>query len=108
MKAQKAIRCMRCGKCCLSNLFFYIKDVDLDRWRREGRDDILHIIENRQAVWGGDHFVSARDGTFLHGCPFLEWEGKTNSCSIYETRPQVCRDYRPGSSKICPQYYKEL
>ena len=99
---------MRCGKCCLSNLFFYIKDVDLDRWRREGREDILHIIENRQAVWGGDHFVSARDGTFLHGCPFLEWEGKTNSCSIYETRPQVCRDYRPGSSKICPQYYKEL
>lgn len=97
---------MRCGKCCLSSLFFYIKDDDIERWKSEGRKDILHVIENLQSVWAGDHFVSGKDGTFLHGCPFLEWEEETYSCSIYETRPKVCRDYLPGSSEICSQYYK--
>ena len=108
MKTNRAIRRTRCGKCCLSNLFFYIKDVDIDRWRRESREDILHIIENHHAVWAGDHFVSAKNGTFQHGCPFLEWEGGIYKCSIYGTRPRVCRDYRPGASKICSQYYKGL
>ncbi|MBN2567994.1 MAG: YkgJ family cysteine cluster protein [Deltaproteobacteria bacterium] len=108
MKKKRVTICMRCGKCCLSNLFFYITDDDIERWKREGRKDILHIIENRQAVWGGDHFVSARDGTFMHGCPFLEWKDGRHSCSIYQTRPRVCRDYLPGSSKICSQYYRKI
>lgn len=108
MKKKRVTICMRCGKCCLSNLFFYITDDDTERWKREGRKDILHIIENLQAVWGGDHFVSARDGTFMHGCPFLEWKEGRHNCSIYQTRPRVCRNYLPGSSKICSQYYREL
>lgn len=108
MKAKRATRCTHCGKCCLSNLSFYVKDADIERWKLQNREDILHIIENCQAVWAGDHFVSARDGTFLHGCPFLEWDGGIYNCSIYGTRPRVCRDYRPGSSKICSQYYKGL
>jgi len=108
MKTREVIRCMRCGKCCLSNLFFYIKDADIERWKAQDREDILHIIENHQAVWAGDHFVSAKNGTFQHGCPFLEWEGKIHRCSIYGTRPRVCREYIPGSSKICSQYYKGL
>jgi len=106
MKTPKATCCKRCGTCCLSGLFFYIRDEDIERWERDGRNDILHVIDNLQAVWAGDHFVSARDGTFLHGCPFLEWEGDIYRCSIYDTRPRVCREYQPGSSRICPQYYR--
>ena len=26
------------------------------------------------------------------------------SCSIYETRPFICRNFAPGSSDLCPQY----
>lgn len=99
---ESAPPCRRCGKCCLADMIAYVTAEDLSRWEREGRKDILHIIENEQAVWLGDHFISGRTGRPIYGCPFIEIEDGLFSCSIYETRPQVCRDYRPGSSKICP------
>lgn len=80
----------------------YVKAGDLERWEREGRKDILHIIEKEQAVWLGDHLISGRTGRPIYGCPFIEIEDGLFSCSIYETRPRVCRDYQPGSSEICP------
>lgn len=100
----RKIKCTQCGACCLANVNAFMSEADLERWREEGRRDILHILENEQAVWAGDRLVSARDGMPLWGCPFLEPWGRRFRCSIYETRPQVCRDYVPGSSPICPQY----
>ena len=96
--------CTRCGKCCLADMIAYVTPEDLARWKRENRQDILHIIENEQAVWLGDHFISARTGRPIYGCPFLEVKGDIFTCSIYETRPKVCADYEPGSSQICPQW----
>lgn len=102
------IACKRCGTCCLADMVAYVTEKDLERWRAEGRADILHILENEQAFWAGDHFISAKDGRVLFCCPFLAWEGGVASCSIYETRPEVCRNYRPGSSEICPQWIPGL
>ncbi|HDP24835.1 MAG TPA: YkgJ family cysteine cluster protein [Deltaproteobacteria bacterium] len=96
------IHCARCGTCCLADMIAYVTQEDLDRWKSQGRQDILHIIETRNAAWMGDHFVSADSGRYLHACPFLRIQGQTCACSIYETRPAVCRDYVPGSSEICP------
>jgi len=100
---------MRCGTCCLVDmvaLLAYVSDEDMERWQREGRDDIIHIIQHEEAVWAGDHLVSSRDGHYIHGCPFLKQEGTQFTCSIYETRPGVCRNYQPGSSEICPLFKK--
>jgi Fe-S-cluster containining protein len=80
-------------------------DEDLERWRREGRDDILQRC--RDARWVGDHFMSVTTGMTIHDCPFLDWEGGLFTCSIYGTRPRVCREFEPGSSEICPQFKKE-
>ena len=96
--------CGRCGKCCLADMIAYVTHEDLARRKSENRQDILHIIENEQAVWLGDHFISARTGRPIYGCPFLEVHGGICTCSIYETRPKVCADYQPGSSQICPQW----
>ncbi|MBN2467365.1 MAG: YkgJ family cysteine cluster protein [Deltaproteobacteria bacterium] len=104
MKGKPAVTCKRCGNCCRADLNAYITDKDIKRWRREGRDDILHILENESAVWAGDHLVSAKNGAYLHDCPFLVCDGKEFSCAIYETRPDVCKDYDPGSSLLCPLY----
>jgi Fe-S-cluster containining protein len=98
------IQCTKCGKCCLADMNAYVTPDDLQRWKRENRHDILHIMENEHAIWAGDHFISSIDGRYLHGCPFLKWEGGLYACSIYETRPQMCRDYQPGSSELCPQW----
>lgn len=104
MSGSPAPTCKRCGKCCLINVNAFITDDDLKRWRREGRTDILHILENEKAVWAGDHMVSARDGTRITCCPFLEHTGDHYTCTIYDTRPFVCRHFAPGSSDLCPQY----
>ena len=83
-----------------------IENDDRDRWQREGRQDIIHILDNEDPVWVGDHLISGKTGRPLHGCPFLVPEKDLFSCSIYETRPMVCRSFIPGSSEICPQYKK--
>ena len=80
----------------------YVTPEDLARWKQEGRQDILHIIETRSPAWMGDHFVSAHTGHYLYACPFLTLIDDQWTCSIYQTRPRVCRDYEPGSSEICP------
>ncbi len=97
------LECRRCGKCCLADFIAYVHPEDMDRWRQAGRRDILGVIEREHAVWMGDHLISAEDGHYLRGCPFLAWEGDHCRCAIYDTRPRVCRDYQPGSSEICPQ-----
>ncbi|MGD0820353.1 MAG: YkgJ family cysteine cluster protein [Desulfomonilia bacterium] len=103
----ETITCRRCGTCCLADMIAYVTKEDMDRWISQGRSDILHIIENEQAFWAGDHLVSARDGRPLTGCPFLTWEKGGYACSIYETRPGVCRNYEPGSSQICPLWSRQ-
>jgi Fe-S-cluster containining protein len=99
--------CRRCGKCCLADFIAYVTQIsseDQERWRREGRQDILSVIQKEHAVWVGDHFISSDDGRYIHGCPFLAWEGDHATCTIYETRPEICRRYKPASSEICSQY----
>jgi len=102
-KAVSEVTCTRCGRCCLANVLSFVNDADLERWRMEGRDDILHVIENWHPVWAGDHLISSETGRYLHTCPFLKFNDRA-TCTIYETRPDVCRNYRPGSSRICPQW----
>jgi len=82
----------------------YVTPEDMTRWIREDRSDILHIMENEQAVWQGDHLVSRRTGRPIYGCPFLEMLDGVFSCTIHITRPGVCRNYVPGSSELCPQW----
>ena len=102
------VACLRCGKCCLADMLAFATDEDTARWKREGRTDILHVIENQNAVWAGDHLVSAADGTYITGCPFLVWDGNLRACSIYETKPGVCSDFVPGSSEICRLFKKDF
>lgn len=86
----------------MADMIACASEEDIARWQREKRDDILHVIESLKAVWAGDHFVSSRDGHYIHCCPFLAWDGSRHSCEIYPTRPLVCADFTPGSSEICP------
>ncbi|MCK9275022.1 MAG: YkgJ family cysteine cluster protein [Syntrophales bacterium] len=105
-KRKEPLACLRCGKCCFVDLTAYARESDFERWRSEHRQDILHIIENRHLLWAGDRLISTRTGMSPQTCPFLEREGGHWRCSIYETRPLVCREYQPGTSELCPQYHR--
>jgi Fe-S-cluster containining protein len=94
--------CLQCGKCCFVDLTAYAQEEDFDRWRAENRQDILDIIEHRHLIWAGDRMVSAETGDYPRECLFLYNSGDSWFCSIYETRPMVCRGYLPGLSELCP------
>jgi len=96
--------CLRCGKCCLADVTAYITDQDVNRWRCEDRQDILLVLDHNRMIWAGDHMISAKNGHYARGCPFLVVDDDHWLCSIYDTRPRTCRAYRPGSSEICPQW----
>ena len=72
---------------------------DILRWQREGREDILHVIEDEEVLFGRN---GLGDGDYLDRCPFLVEEGDSFACAIYKTRPHTCRDFQPGSPK-CAQ-----
>lgn len=98
-------KCMRCGRCCLTNMAaisYEIKETDYIRWQKEKRYDIIELLEKEAPIWAGDHLVSAKTGKPVYGCPFITWDGNFYACSIYETRPEVCREFEAGSSELCP------
>lgn len=101
----QAKECRRCGVCCSVDMMAYVSPEDRKRWEREGRTDILSRLDDGSVTWAGDKLVS-RSGAKITGCFYLNWDGAACCCDIYPTRPQVCRDYVPGSSELCPLYWE--
>lgn len=86
--------CMRCGRCCkrtkwASDIDTRLVWEDIERWRTEGRTDILKYVYVYEGL-GGDLFDKKTLRRFSK-CPFLKREGKVYSCSIHQTRPLVCK-----------------
>lgn len=88
--------CKRCGKCC-SNLTIDISAGDVLRWHNEGRDDILDCLVG--IFQGVDAWFHPVTGEELEKCPFLrKVPGKPiYKCRIQDTKPFVCRSYKPGT-----------
>ena len=90
---RKSELCLQCGKCCMSMTFFG-GEVD-----EESRDEIrwmeLHGFKIDYAKNGaGEEYYF----TIPQRCNALQEiktpSGATNYvCGVYETRPQMCRDY---------------
>jgi len=82
--------CACCGRCCESfggHLHAY--DADMRRWKREGRDDLLRMVNRLGWIW-----VDPETRQPLERCPFIH---RSDSglllCSINDTKPDMCRDY---------------
>ena len=101
--------CTNCGKCCINEYYMgslQVSSEDVKRWMREGRSDILawvNVLGEPEEPWG-DLWISSQTGDEAFRCPFVRKIRGSNRylCSIYETRPQVCRDYVPWApGSIC-------
>ncbi len=84
--------CRRCGVCCFSDSAEYVW-VRGDDWARLGAEaeTLAHFIGNHA-------FMRMRDGH----CAALEVRrdaagGAEFFCTIYENRPEICRDLGRGS-----------
>ena len=86
--------CMRCGACCFS---------DSPRHARVTGDDHERLGDDaeRLVAWIGNlAFMRIEAVTAdMHKCVALEVDAATGTfaCSIYERRPEVCRDLERGS-----------
>ena len=90
--AEDSAACLRCGVCCFSRLETYVRVSGAD-WDRLGPDAgrWAHFIGHRA-------YLRMREGR----CAALETRTMADGapehfCTIYERRPQVCRDLARGS-----------
>lgn len=100
--------CTQCGRCCTSPDFMVHMEAnadDIKRWRKQKRHDILRYADILSPKRGSfaemagfpfaDLWISPTTGDDMKRCPFVrKLRGQEKyRCTIYETRPHVCRDY---------------
>ena len=104
--------CRSCGACCVGDMddgygygFATVSTDDVKRMSRAVRAR-LHRDRLTFPAWateegeGAEHQLSTPTivtDEFGKSCAFLRGTpGRRVSCGIYETRPDVCRRYKPG------------
>lgn len=90
--AEDSAACLRCGVCCFSRLETYVR-VRGEDWARLGAD-----AEGMAHFTGHRAYMRMADGR----CAALEAReapdgAREHFCTIYERRPQICRDLARGS-----------
>lgn len=90
---RKSELCLICGKCCMS-MTFYGGEVD-----DEARDEIhwmeLHglKIDYVEKNLGDGATMTEYYFSISKKCAALQENDGKYTCGVYETRPQMCRDY---------------
>ena len=95
--------CKGCGKCCGE---FFLKDSWFDVELHD--DDRKRIPEEFQEFRDGGDLLQPQPYYWLKrkengSCIFLNDE--TKLCTIYDNRPQICRDFNPSHPK-CLEHLK--
>lgn len=104
-----AAECRKCGHCCGPYFALYVDEPDEERWKAEGRSDLLARLdwERDHVIWDEAGPFNCKTGERFEKCVFLERSAEGLAlCSIHETKPKICRDYPPGSSELCALFVK--
>ena len=83
-------RCACCGNCCEAfGGHLNASKQDLERWQREGREDLLSRVNRLGWIWV-DPVTKER----IELCPFIhKLDAERSVCAINDTKPAICRDY---------------
>ena len=94
-KPNKRPKCSMCGKCCSAPTVMITKPSDYKRWVEQGREDILKYATVPPPHGYGDLWRDPEDGEVITHCPFAQKiADEKYICTIQETKPKVCREYR--------------
>ena len=90
--------CLSCGACCFSQLPTYVR-VTGDDWSRLGDrvETVAHFVGSRA-------YMKMAEGHCAALAVRKGGRGREYYCTVYEQRPQICRDLARGS----PQCQAEL
>lgn len=82
--------CVCCGRCCeLFGGHLNAYDADIRRWKREGREDLVQMVNRFGWIW-----VDPVTKSPLNRCPFMERaEAGMTLCSINAVKPDMCKDF---------------
>jgi Fe-S-cluster containining protein len=90
----KTVPCKKCGKCC-TNLILEVSSYD----RKMPRD-----LKKKCRPFKDCYGFSMNSDNPPYACIFLSGR----KCGIYEDRPQLCRNFKPGKqNEQCFGYAKE-
>lgn len=95
--------CERCPAYCCSYDRIVVTDADIRRLARHFRLSVAVAREQltKRGEEKGERVLRHhKDHVYKSVCRFLDRE--TRRCTVYEARPEICRDY-PGSSR-CGYY----
>lgn len=88
-KEELTYTCDQCGACCRT-FCVRVSERDAEREPRIRNESIELQPWIQTRTWKYQIFPLP----FHTGCCFLKPD---NRCSVYETRPELCRDFQPGS-----------
>jgi Fe-S-cluster containining protein len=90
MRVPDVLDCLGCGACCFSTLATYVRVTGSDHARLGERADELVWFDGTRAYMRmvGGHCAALR----------IEPETGRFFCTVYEARPDTCRDLARGSS----------
>lgn len=88
--ADRKSNCACCGSCCEAfGGHLRASRHDIERWRRQGRNDLLARVNHLGWIW-----INPETGKPEERCPFIvRIDTRTALCGINDTKPAICRDY---------------
>ncbi len=92
-------KCMQCGQCCfMYGCMIPATDQDLERWKRQGRHDILEKVRvirdpKTGAITAAECWFNPFTKKEYVYCPWIKRKGDKVFCLIHDTKPQYCIDY---------------
>jgi Fe-S-cluster containining protein len=88
--------CLECGTCCFSNLEASVRVTGDDHQRLgDAADELVNFVGNRAYMRLADgHCAALR----------IELEGRF-VCTVYETRPDACRDLERASPNCAGELF---
>ena len=92
--------CQECGACCRAlptwegpNIYVRLNRYDLDQLTSEEQKN--YVVEFQD-----EYGAVAAIGMIDRRCSALKGEiGCSVSCDVYENRPDICREFQPGSEQ---------
>ena len=90
MTAGAELDCQACGACCFGGSR-HVDVIGTDHERMTQTDHALTVFRENKC------FMRMEDG---HCVALLQVDGRY-TCSIYERRPDMCRDFEAGDAACC-------
>ena len=98
--------CTQCAECCKNYPFVELSEYEIDLLEQvTGLSFDLFTNPKRKVI--EEYFLQFKENGH---CVFLEKSNDKYSCSVYESRPAICRKFpsKPIQKEACYEYVEKI